>query len=78
MKEDASPAAYALMRHFQPRPKGDNIFIINGTTVQSFLPHDWATVTRWIYGGHESPRDLTTAEETVLVAAGYSFRVGPE
>ena len=78
LREDATPAAYALMRHFQPRPKGDNIFIINGTTVQSFLPHDWATVTRWIYGGHESPRDLTPEEETVLVAAGYSFRVGPE
>jgi hypothetical protein len=78
VREDASPAAYALMRHFQPRPKGDNIFIINGTTVQSFLPHDWATVTRWIYGGHDSPRDLSEAEETVLVAAGYSFRVGPE
>jgi len=78
LREDASPAAYALMRHFQPRPQGDNIFIINGTTVQSFLPHDWATVTRWIYGGHESPKDLTEAEETVLVAAGYSFRVGPE
>ena len=78
MREDATPAAYALMRHFQPRAKGDNIFIINGTTVQSFLPHDWATVTRWIYGGHESPRDLTSSEESLLVAAGYSFRVGPE
>lgn len=78
LKEDTTPAAYALMRHFQPRPQGDNIFIVNGTTVQSFLPHDWATVTRWIYGGHESPRDLTTEEETLLVAAGYSFRVGPE
>ena len=78
LKEDTTPAAYALMRHFQPRAKGDNIFIINGTTVQSFLPHDWATVTRWIYGGHESPKDLTDSEETVLVAAGYSFRVGPE
>lgn len=78
VREDASPAAYALMRHFQPRAKGDNIFIVNGTTVQSFLPHDWGTVTRWIYGGHNSPRDLTQSEETVLVAAGYSFRVGPE
>jgi len=78
LREDASPAAYALMRHFQPRPQGDNIFIVNGTTVQSFLPHDWGTVTRWIYGGHDSPRDLTEAEEAVLVAAGYSFRVGPE
>tara|TARA_B100000530_G_scaffold57812_1_gene33115 strand:+ start:631 stop:1683 length:1053 start_codon:yes stop_codon:yes gene_type:complete len=78
VKEETSPAAYALMRHFQPRPKGDNIFIVDGTTVQSYLPHDWSTVTRWIYGGHESPRDLTSSEESLLVAAGYSFRVGPE
>jgi len=77
-REDASPAAYALMRHYQPGPRGDNIFIVNGITVQDYLPADWATVTRWIYGGHESPKDLTESEETVLVAAGYSFRVGPE
>ncbi len=77
-REDTSPAGYALMRHFQPGARGDNIFIVNGTTVQDYLPADWATVTRWIYGGHESPRDLTSSEETVLVAAGYSFRVGPE
>jgi len=78
LREDSSPAARALMRHYSPGPRGDNIFIINGTTVQSYLPTDWLTVTRWIYGGHESPRDLTTEEETLLVAAGYSFRVGPE
>ena len=78
LPEDASPAGYALMRHFQPGPRGDNIFIVNGTTVQSYLPSDWGTVTRWIYGGHESPKDLTESEQTVLVAAGYSFRVGPE
>ena len=77
-REDASPAAYALMRHYSPGARGDNIFIINGTTVQSYLPADWGTVTRWIYGGHESPKDLTTEEESVLLAAGYSFRVGPE
>ena len=77
-REDTTPAGYALMRHFQPGARGDNIFIVNGTTVQDYLPADWATVTRWIYGGHDSPRDLTESEETVLVAAGYSFRVGPE
>jgi hypothetical protein len=76
--EQSAPAARALMRHFAPGAQGENVFIINGSTVQSHLPADWATVTRWIYGGHESPRDLTAAEETVLVGAGYSFRVGPE
>jgi hypothetical protein len=77
--EDApSRAAYALMRHFSPGVKGGNVFIVNGSVVQTHLPSDASTVTRWIYGGHESPRDLTEAEETVLVGAGYSFRVGPE
>ena len=36
---------------------------------------DTSTVTRWIYGGHDSPRDLTSTEETLLVSAGYSFDV---
>ena len=76
--EASTPAARALMRHFAPGALGSNVFIVNGSTVQTYLPADWATVTRWIYGGHESPRDLTQSEETVLVGAGYSFRVGPE
>ncbi len=76
--QDSSPAAYALMRHFAPGQKGTNIFIVNGTTVQTYLPPDWDTVTRWIYGGHESPTDLTSTEVSVLAAAGYSFNAGPE
>lgn len=75
---EPTPAAYALMRHYQPRARGANIFIVNGDTVQSYLPGDWATVTRWIYGGHNSPSDLTSSEETLLIAAGYKFDVGPE
>ena len=78
LPEASSAPARALMRHFAPGAQGSNVFIVNGSTVQTYLPADWATVTRWIYGGHESPRDLTAAEETVLVSAGYSFRVGPE
>jgi len=77
LRDKPTPAAYALMRHYEPGLRGDNIFIINGTTVQDYLPADKTTVTRWIYGGHESPKDLTDSEETVLLAAGYSFRVGP-
>lgn len=78
LQDKPTPAAYALMRHFEPGLRGDNIFIIDGITVQDYLPADLSTVTRWIYGGHDSPRDLTVEEEVVLVAAGYSFRVGPE
>ena len=76
--QDSSPAAYALMRHFAPGAKGTNIFIINGTTVQTYLPANWSTVTRWIYGGHESPTDLSSTEVSLLAAAGYSFNAGPE
>ena len=78
LQDKPTPAAYALMRHFEPGLRGDNIFIIDGITVQDYLPADLSTVTRWIYGGHDSPKDLTVEEEVVLVAAGYSFRVGPE
>ena len=73
--EESSRRAYALMRHFAPRAKGANIFIISNSIVQDFLPPDTSTVTRWIYGGHDSPRDLTSTEETLLVSAGYSFDV---
>ena len=77
LRNEPTPAAYSLMRHYESGLRGDNIFIINGTTVQDYLPVDKTTVTRWIYGGHESPKDLTNSEQTVLLAAGYSFRVGP-
>ena len=73
--EASSRRAYALMRHYAPRAKGANIFIVSNASVQDFLPADTSTVTRWIYGGHDSPRDLTSSEETLLVGAGYSFDV---
>jgi hypothetical protein len=76
--QDSSPAAYALMRHFAPGAKGTNIFIVDETTVQSYLPADWSTVSRWIYGGHASPTDLTSSEVSLLASAGYSFNAGPE
>ena len=76
--QDSSPAAYALMRHFAPGAKGTNVFIVNETTVQTYLPADWSTVSRWIYGGHSSPTDLTSSEVSLLASAGYSFNAGPE
>jgi len=76
--EDASPQAYALRRHYAPSAQGINLFIINGTSVQTHLPYSQIGVTRWLLGGHKSPTDLTASEETVLVAAGYKFDVGPE
>jgi hypothetical protein len=78
MRLDTDIQAYALRRHYAPSAQGINLFIINGTSVQTYLPYAQIGVTRWLLGGHKSPTDLTANEETVLVAAGYKFDVGPE
>ena len=76
LREDATPAAYALRRHYAMQRKGTNLIIINNTSIQTFPPADWSTVTRWIYGGHASPKDLTSSEIALLIANGYSIDVG--
>ena len=76
--QDAEIQAYALRRHYAPSAQGINLFIINGSSVQTHLPYSQIGVTRWLLGGHKSPTDLTVSEETVLIAAGYNFDVGPE
>ena len=74
--QDATKAAFALRQHYKPTARGINLIIINNTSVQTFMPADFSTVTRVIYGGHESPNDLTGTEQAILIAAGYQFRVG--
>ena len=76
LRQDATPAAYALRRHYAQEKKGTNLIIVNGTSIQTFPPADWSTVTRWIYGGHASPKDLTSSEIALLIANGYSIDVG--
>ena len=76
LRQDATPAAYALRRHYAMQKKGTNLIIVNGTSIQTFPPADWSTVTRWIYGGHASPKDLTSSEIALLIANGYSIDVG--
>jgi hypothetical protein len=76
LREDATPAAYALRRHYAMQRKGTNLIIINNTSIQTFPPSDWSTVTRWIYGGHASPKDFTSTEISLLIANGYSIDVG--
>ena len=76
LREDATPAAYALRRHYAMQRKGTNLIIINNTSIQTFPPSDWDTVTRWIYGGHASPKDFTSTEISLLIANGYSIDVG--
>ena len=76
LREDATPAAYALRRHYAMERKGTNLMIINNTSIQTYAPSDWDTVTRWIYGGHASPKDFTSTEIALLIANGYSIDVG--
>jgi hypothetical protein len=76
LRNKPTPAAYALARHYIPRPRAGNLFIINGTSVQNYLPVDTTTVTRWLLGGHFPPSDLTSSEITLLEASGYPIDVG--
>jgi hypothetical protein len=76
LRQDATPAAFALRRHYAMQKKGTNLIIVNGTSIQTFPPADWSTVTRWIYGGHASPKDLTSSEIALLIANGYAIDVG--
>ena len=71
-----TPAAYALMQHFAPRPRSENLFIINNSSVQNFFPVDASTITRTLYGGHLPPTDLTATEISLLEASGYPIDVG--
>ena len=74
--EEATRLAYGLRRHYAMERKGTNLIIINNTSIQTFPPSDWSTVTRWIYGGHASPTDFTSTEIALLIADGYSIDVG--
>ena len=69
-------AAYALARFYPPRPRAGNLYIINGTSVQDYLPVDTTTVTRWLLGGHFPPTDLTSSEISLLEASGFPIDVG--
>jgi hypothetical protein len=76
LRDRPTPAAYALARFYPPRPRAGNLFIINGTSVQDYLPTDTATVTRWLLGGHFPPTDLTPSEISLLEASGFPIDVG--
>ena len=74
--QDATKAAFALRQHYKPTARGINLVIVNNASVQTFMPSDFSSVTRVIYGGHASPNDLTGTEQAILIAAGYQFNVG--
>lgn len=61
--------AYRLLRHFQPQPRGVNVFkLVSGSYVES-EPADMSTVTVTYYGGHRY--EIDEVEEAALIAAGY-------
>lgn len=61
--------AYRLLRHFQPGPRGINVFkLVTGEYVEN-EPADMTTVVTTYYGGHKY--DITDEEEAALIAAGY-------
>ena len=76
LRNQPTPAAYALARHYIASPRARNLFIIEGTSVQDYLPVDTTTVTRWLLGGHLPPSDLTPSEISLLEASGYPIDVG--
>tara|TARA_R100001163_G_scaffold55285_1_gene42714 strand:- start:67 stop:426 length:360 start_codon:yes stop_codon:yes gene_type:complete len=64
-----------LQRFYPPTARGVNIFILNDGSVTTRQPADVSTVSRTIYGGHESPTDLTQDELDSLANAGYGTEV---
>ena len=64
-----------LRRFYPPTARGVNIFILNDGSVTTRQPADMSTVSRTIYGGHESPTDFTEDELNSLKNAGYGIEV---
>ena len=64
-----------LRRFYPPTARGVNIFILNDGSVTTRQPADISTVSRTIYGGHESPTDFTEDELNSLKNAGYGIEV---
>ena len=64
-----------LARFYPPTARGVNIFILNDGSVTTRQPADMSTVSRTIYGGHESPTDFTDEEINALKNAGYGIEV---
>lgn len=65
--------AYGLFRHFEPLPRGRNVYkLADGSFVEN-EPSDMSNVTFVYYGGHEYP--VSGQEETDLISAGYGGNI---
>ena len=64
-----------LARFYAAGSAGINVWIVSNASVSTTQPADETTITRTLYGGHESPTDLTNAEVALLITAGYGMNV---
>lgn len=67
--------ARRLARFYPPRARGRNVFMLTDGSITNQQPADDSFISRVLYGGHEGPNDLTSAEVAALIAAGYSMEV---
>lgn len=61
--------AQRLARHYAPRARGVNVFLLTDGSYVQKQPADMDTVAKTYYGGHEIV--VTPAEVASLTAAGY-------
>lgn len=61
--------AYNLFRHYDPEPRGRNVFLLTNGTYTEDEPNDNTLIRKVYWGG--SINDITDAEATSLTAAGY-------
>lgn len=85
---DEHSLSYKLFRHYRGRPEGRNVYIYSNDTVSEADPDGYSTlwreadrtsstlanaptVSHVFWGGHEA-ETVTSAEEALLIAAGYT------
>lgn len=61
--------AYNLFRHYDPEPRGRNVFLLANGTYTEDEPNDTTLIAKTYFGG--SNNQITDAEATSLTAAGY-------
>lgn len=61
--------AYNLFRHYDPEPRGRNVFLLTNGTYTENEPNDISTIRKVYWGG--SDNEVTADEVASLTAAGY-------
>lgn len=61
--------AYNLFRHYDPEPRGRNVFLLTNGTYTENEPNDISTIRKVYWGGSEN--EVTADEVASLTAAGY-------